>query len=151
MTITTEDTYPVFTAGSPAPTMVAYTQADLDEIAAAIAAAASPSALKAHAAARRYAREVGGIVVGGVSIDTSRESQAKIAGAHAYVQASPAATVDFKATSGWVTLTAATVTAIALAVAAHVQACFAAEKTVDAAIDAGTITTTAEVDAAMAE
>jgi hypothetical protein len=112
--------------------------------------AAPPIDLKAYAAARRYEREIGGVVVAGTSIDTSRESQSMIAGAHAYVQAMPSATVDFKAASGWVTLDAATVTAIALSVAAHVQACFAAEKAADAGIDAGTITTTAEVDAAIA-
>jgi len=38
--------------------------------------------------------------------------------------------------------------AIATAVGAHVQACFAAENAVQAAITAGTITTTAEIDAA---
>jgi hypothetical protein len=47
-----------------------------------------------------------------------------------------------------VTLDAATVTAVALAVGAHVQTCFALEQTLDAEITAGTITTTAQIDAA---
>jgi hypothetical protein len=38
--------------------------------------------------------------------------------------------------------------AIATAVGAHVQACFATEAAVDAEITAGTITTTAQIDAA---
>lgn len=150
MHLTLNDTYLVYEAGNPVPKIINYTQADLDEIAAAVAEASSPAALKARAATRRYAREIGGIEAAGIVIDTSRESQAMIAGAHAYVQATPAATVEFKAASGWVTLDAATVTTIALAVASHVQACFAAEKAADEAIDAGTITTAAEVDAAIA-
>ncbi len=104
--------------------------------------------LKAAAAAKRWAVETGGIAVGGATIDTSRESQTMIAGAYAYVQAQPATTVEYKTASGWVTLDAAAMTAIALAVGAHVQACFAAERGVCEAIDAGTITTLAAVDAA---
>lgn len=109
---------------------------------------ASTPDLKAAAAAKRWSVETGGIVVAGMSIDTGRESQALIAGAHAYVQAAPATVIPFKGLGGWVDLDAAAVTAVALAVAAHVQACFAAERAVDAAIDAGTISTVAEIDAA---
>lgn len=95
--------------------------------------------LKALAASKRYAVEVGGISIDGVKIDTSRESQNMIAGAHAYVIASGATSVQFKAASGFVTLTAAEITAIALSVGSHVQACFAVEMDLDFRIDAGTI------------
>ena len=44
------------------------------------------------------------------------------------------------------TLTAAEIEAIATAVGAHVQSCFAAEKAGDGAIDAGTVATTAQID-----
>lgn len=101
-----------------------------------------------YAAAKRYTVETGGITVNGISLDTSRESQNMIAGAHAYVVASGEASVKFKATSGWVTLTAAETTAAAMAVGAHVQACFAAESAVDDAIIAGDIIDEAGVDAA---
>lgn len=104
--------------------------------------------LTAYAAARRYSVETGGITVNGASIDTTRESQSLITGAYAYSQANPEAAITFKAKSGWVTLSAEQVAGIATAVAAHVQAAFATEQAVDAAIDAGTITTTAEVDGA---
>lgn len=104
--------------------------------------------LIAYAAAKRWSVETGGIVVGGASIDTSRDSQAMIANAHAYVVAGGVASIDYKAESGWATMDAATVMAVALAVGAHVQACFAAEKAVGVAIEAGTITTYAEIDAA---
>lgn len=104
--------------------------------------------LVAYAAAKRYEVETGGIVINGAAIDTSRDSQSMITGAYAYSQANPGETIQFKAMGGWVTLDAATMAAIATAVGAHVQACFAAEAAVQAAITAGTITTTAEIDAA---
>lgn len=104
--------------------------------------------LKTYAAARRYAAETGGIVVDGVSILTDRESQRLIADAASYVEKYTVATVNFKSATGFVTLTAEQIDAIAGAVGAHVQASFSSEMAVAAAIDAGTITTTAEIDAA---
>lgn len=107
-----------------------------------------PGDLITYAAAKRFAVETGGVTVGGAAIDTSRDSQSMITGAYTYSQAHPSETINFKAASGWVVLDAATLAAIATAVGAHVQACFAAEAAVAAAIDAGTITTTAAIDAA---
>lgn len=104
--------------------------------------------LTAYAANKRFAVETGGIVINGQTIDTSRESQAMITGAYAYSQANPSETIQFKAVLGWITLDASTIEAIATAVGAHVQACFALEATVAAGIANGTITTTAEIDAA---
>ncbi len=108
--------------------------------------------LSAYAAARRYAVETGGIVVNGAPIATDRESQAMIGNAYAYVIASSAASVSYKTTAGFVTLTADQIKAVALAVGAHVQACFKAEDEADAAINVAppTITTFAQVDAAFA-
>lgn len=103
--------------------------------------------LVAHAAATRWAVETGGIIIGGTRISTDRESQRMIAGAAAYVGADPSAVIAFKAASGWVDLPASAVSAIALAVAGHVQACFAAERDVAEAIAAGAITTAAQIDA----
>lgn len=102
--------------------------------------------LKAYAAAKRWSVQTGGVVVSGVSVDTSDASRSMIADAVAYVEASGTTSVDFKAASGWVTISAAEMTAIGLAVGAHVQACFAAERAVDAAIAAGTITTVTAID-----
>jgi len=107
-----------------------------------------PVDLPAYAAAKRFEVETGGITISGAAIDTSRDSQSMITGAYTYSQAHPEQTILFKAQSGWVTLDAPTMAAIATAVGAHVQACFAAENAVQAAITAGTITTTAEIDAA---
>ncbi|MGB3900443.1 MAG: DUF4376 domain-containing protein [Mesorhizobium sp.] len=108
----------------------------------------APVDLAAYAADKRWQVETGGITINGATIDTSRDSQSMIIGAYAYSQANLAQTIMFKAASGWVTLDAATMAAIATAVGAHVQACFACEAAVQAAITAGTITTTAEIDAA---
>ncbi|MGU3665795.1 DUF4376 domain-containing protein [Methylobacterium sp. A49B] len=114
------------------------------------AAAAAIAELTAYAAAKRFAVETGGIVVGGASVATDRDSQAMIGNAFAYVTASGAGSVRFKASSGWVTLSADQVKALALAVGAHVQAAFAAEDDLDAAINASppTVTTAAQIDAA---
>jgi len=102
--------------------------------------------LAAYAADKRWRIETGGILVGGVPVATDRESQGLIIGAHAYVLANPDVTINFKAANGFVDLDAATVTAVATAVAAHVQACFAAEAEVAAAIADGRITTIQQVD-----
>ncbi|WP_429813521.1 DUF4376 domain-containing protein [Ensifer sp. B1-9] len=106
-----------------------------------------PVDLAAYTAAKRYTVEVGGIVVDGVRILTDRASQAMIAGAYVYVQHNPTETISFKSGGGFVTLSAANVVTMANAVGAHVQACFAAEAAVLAAIAAETITDTAGIDA----
>lgn len=102
--------------------------------------------LKYYTTQKRYALETGGITVGGAIISTDRGSQSLINGAFNYVNASGAPEVKFKAQGGFVILTAAQVQVIALAVGAWVQACFAAEMEVWEMIDAGVITTVAEVD-----
>jgi hypothetical protein len=103
--------------------------------------------LYGYAATKRYAVETAGIVFNGMLVMTDRQSQSLITGAYNYVDANPDVTVHFKTTSGFVELTAAQVKAVANAVAAHVQACFAAEGEVDQQIIAGTIAMTAQIDA----
>jgi hypothetical protein len=104
--------------------------------------------LAAYAAQKRFEIETGGITVNGQSIDTSRESQAMITGAYTYSQANPTEMIRFKAVTGWVTLDAATLATIATAVGAHVQAGFAVEADVAAAIEVGTIVSMPQIDAA---
>ncbi|WP_286203133.1 DUF4376 domain-containing protein [Rhizobium lusitanum] len=103
--------------------------------------------LYAYAATKRYTIETGGIVINGMSVMTDRASQSLITGAYNYVDANPDITVQFKTTAGFVELTATQVKAVANAVAAHVQASFAAEGAIDQQIIADTITTTAEIEA----
>ena len=117
----------------------------------ALALAPPPVNLAAYAALARYGKETGGITVAGVPIATDRESQAMITGAYVVASTNAAWSTAWKTGTGaFVTVTAAQMIAIALAVAAHVGNCFASEATTDAAITAGTITTTAQVDAAFA-
>lgn len=111
-------------------------------------ASAERDGLIRAAAAKRWAVETGGVTVNGEVIDTSRESQAMITGAYNWSNANPSEPIKFKAASGWIVIDNATMVAIADAVGAHVQACFATEAAVAAEIKAGTITTTAEIDAA---
>lgn len=102
--------------------------------------------LLAYAAAKRWEKEVSGITVSGVQVMTDERSQGLINGAYNMAKENSELTVEFKATSGWLTLDAATVIGIGQAVGAHVQACFATEKDVAASIDADAITTFAEID-----
>lgn len=124
----------------------------LAELAAPVSPPAPPIDLAAYAAAARYAKETGGITINDIQIDTSEESQNRISNAWALIQASGATTISYKAMSGFTTLTVDQFKAVALAVGAHVQACFAVEAAIDAGLSATppTITTTAQIDAALA-
>lgn len=106
--------------------------------------------LKALAASLRWRKETGGITVGGSPIDTSRESQAMINGAYNLAMDDPDALIRFKSPAGFVTLDSATMIAIGREVGRHVQACFALEADVVDAIEAGAVTTAAQVDAGFA-
>lgn len=104
-----------------------------------------------YAASVRYDKETGGTTVSGTPIPTDRTTQSLLTGAYSYVQATPSATVQWKLADGtFVNLTAAQITEIAVDVAGWVQQCFAKEAAAVASINAGTITTLAAVDAALA-
>lgn len=79
-------------------------------------------------ASKRFEVETGGVDVGGSIILTDRESQAQITGAYNAAKNGLLSTLNFKASSGWITLTAAEMIAIGEAVYAHVQRCFNIEK-----------------------
>lgn len=93
-------------------------------------------ALKARAAAIRFVHETGGLTIGDTAIDTARDSQALITGAYTAAKNGVLDSVDFKAVSGWATLTGEQIIAIGEAVAVFVQACFSREMALSAAIDA---------------
>ena len=99
--------------------------------------------LRERATQLRWQRETGGTNVGGVRVLTGIEDQNRIASA---LIGAPA-TLDFKAESGWVTLTLAELQGIAAAITAHVQACFTAERAHHEAIDLlGTLDAAQEYD-----
>lgn len=111
----------------------------------------TPDELIAYTAQKRWEKEVGGTELSGLAVHTDDRSKALIMGARIAAEADPDFTTDWKTADGsFVTIDAATIISVSNAVLAHVAACFAIEAQVIAAIEAETITTTAEIDAAFA-
>lgn len=107
--------------------------------------------LVTHAAQRRWEKEAGGITLSGLVVHTDDRSKIMISGARVAAEADPNFTTQWKGADGsFVTLDAAMIVAISNAVSTHVSNCFALEAQVLAQIEAGTITTAAEIDAAFA-
>lgn len=87
--------------------------------------------------ARRWAGETGGLTLpGGATVGTTIDDQNRITSVIANAQLAGVASVDFKAQSGWVTLSLDHMRGIAAAIALHVQACFSAERMHHEAISA---------------
>lgn len=85
--------------------------------------------LKAEITALRWQHETGGITLpSGVRVNTGVADQNRIASVIANAQLAGVQSVDFKAASGWVTVTVQELQAAAAAIALHVQACFTAER-----------------------
>ena len=95
------------------------------------------NALKAEAAALRYEKETGGVLLpNGANIRTDRESQAQLNAAYSSLKNGLIESTFWKADGGvWVSVTLAEIEPIAQVVANHVAACFAAERTHCEAID----------------
>ncbi|WP_316185934.1 MULTISPECIES: DUF4376 domain-containing protein [unclassified Bradyrhizobium] len=111
----------------------------------------STAQLVAYAASVRYAREIAGINVNGVSVTTDRQSQAMINGGFNMALHDPTFTTQWKtASGGFIQVDAPTMIAIATGVGQHVAVCFAKEAAVIAGIAAGTIKVPAEIDSAFA-
>ena len=107
--------------------------------------------LKAYSASARYRKETGGMTINGVAVDTSRESQGMINGAYNMALKDATFTTRWKCADGTFTaLNAAQIEATAVAIAQHVQACFAAEADVASQIDSGTIISLPVIDQAYA-
>lgn len=107
--------------------------------------------LLAYAANRRWQNEVGGTTVGSVPIATDDRSKTMVLGARVAAAADPGwETVWHGADGQTYPLNAAAMIAISNAVEAHVNATFATFAAVKADIEAGEITTFAEIDAAFA-
>ena len=99
----------------------------------------------------RFEKLNGGIVVNGVPFASDPITRSSLNTAYIYTQSEPGATFDWKLPDGsFVTLNKAQVEEIQNATSAFGQACFLCESDNAAAIDAGTITTNAEIDAAYA-
>jgi hypothetical protein len=98
------------------------------------------SELKAQKIAKlanvRWQKETGGMSFNGMPLSTDVVSQTKYIGALVGVQIDPLTTLNWKLSDGtFVTLDAAAITAVAMAVRAHIQACFDNEATIRATIE----------------
>jgi hypothetical protein len=106
--------------------------------------------LRAYCATKRYEREIGGITVQQMPVATDRASQAMISGAFVMATANPEFATTWKSGGGiFVDLDADMIKMVGTAVGQHVADCFAREAHVNAAINDGSITTIAQVDAAI--
>ena len=106
--------------------------------------------LHVYAARRRWEIiEAHRLQLGPFSVPTDTVTQNVLTAGYAKASANPAYAIqDWKVAAGvYVTLDAATIVMIADAVEAYVQSMFSANLVADEAIEAGTATTTAQVDA----
>lgn len=107
--------------------------------------------LRAYAADKRWRIETAGCAWGNNIVQTDRDSQSKLIaefvalGAGLRVEPSP-----WKFANGFGLVSNADMGAIIMAVRAHIAMAFAKEADVLAAIDAGNVTTTVEIDTAFA-
>ena len=89
------------------------------------------------ATSKRWDVMTGGLTLpGGISVGTTIDDQNRITSVIANAQLAGVESMDFKAQSGWVTLSLDQVRGIAAAVALHVHACYAAERAHHVAIAA---------------
>lgn len=92
------------------------------------------------ATAKRWEYETGGVTLpDGQHILTGKDDQARVASALTGLGIMPdMQSVDFKAPSGWATITAEELTGIGQIITAHVQGCFSRERALHELIDACT-------------
>jgi hypothetical protein len=110
-----------------------------------------PVDLVAYAAQKRWEKEVGGITVAGVPLATDDRAKLMIVGARVAADADPNWSTVWQGDDGNAyPLNASAMIAISNAVQAHVAGCFATFATVKGSIDNGSITTTAQINAAFA-
>ena len=91
------------------------------------------------ATSKRWDVMTGGVTLpGGISVGTTIDDQNRVTSVIANAQLAGVESMDFKAQSGWVTLSLDQVRGIAAAVALHVHACYSAERQHHVAIAAAT-------------
>lgn len=90
--------------------------------------------------AERYAHEVAGIVINGLTIATDRDTRATISDKALGAMIDPASVCNLKTANGFVELTAPQILAISSAIRSYVQACFDREEVLLALVEAGTYT-----------
>lgn len=99
------------------------------------------------ATAKRWEVETGGVTFpDGTRVGSTTEDQNRITTVIANAQHAGVTSVDFKAASGWLTLSLAELQGIAAAIALHVQDCFSAERDHHEAIASLTLAQAREYD-----
>lgn len=112
----------------------------------------SKDELKSHAKEARLAHETGGFTFNNLLIETDEKTERRLIGARVKAEANSNYQVtDWKVGEEFVTLNAATIIAISDALNDHVASAFTHEKTVREEIDAGTLTSPAQVKSRYAE
>lgn len=108
--------------------------------------------LAEYAAHQRWQKEIGGMIWNGWPVHTDRESQSKIIAERLAIEAGERADPDgWKFADGSFRLVSnEEFISLSNAIRQHVRDCFAMEALVLAQIEAGAITTTAQIDAAFA-
>jgi hypothetical protein len=110
--------------------------------------------LQTYSADVRYRKATGGVVVTGITsvpFASDLPTRNSLANAYEYIKATPGNTVSWKLSDGsFVIMNEAALRDATVAMATFVETCFTCESTTRAAIDAGTITTHDQVDAAYA-
>lgn len=107
--------------------------------------------LLAYTQQKRLQKELGGTTINTVFVPTDVQTQARILNAYVNATANSAYTINWVKTDGTtVTLTATQVINSAKQVGAFIEQCRNTEITLDSQINAGTTTTTAQVDSAFA-
>lgn len=111
---------------------------------------ATKADLAAYAASRRYEKEVGGIVWNSLLVHTDRDSQGKVIAERLAIEAGERNDPEgWKFADGIFRLVSnEEFISLSNAIRQHVRDCFAMEALVLAQIEAGAITTTAQIDAA---
>ena len=144
---TQDETYLAWLAAGGGPTPIS----SLEELAAVLAVQYPGGMLLTYAAAKRYDKEVGGILVGGVPIATDDRSKQMITGARIAADADPEFSTPWVGSDGQVyPLTSQQIVGISNAMLMHVAACFATFATVSDGIAGQSITTREQIDAAFA-
>ncbi len=110
-----------------------------------------PVNLVSYAERKRWEKEIGGITLNGISIATDDRSKQMIMGARIAAQDDENFSTPWVGLDGAIyPLDAPALIMVSNAVLAHVSSCFAIYASVKGQIDAETITTTAQIDAAFA-
>lgn len=116
-----------------------------------VAAEISKERLLGYARACRFAMEVSGTTLGDMPLRTDRETRSALSEAAAMIADDPAWSTRWELPNGaWVTIDAALLPQVVRAVGNWRAAAFALQEVVASKIEAGTIKTFAEIDAAFA-